>query len=66
MRQHLKLKHFFSGLQYYHQFLVVIIYLIIIMCKKIMKWFELNLGWFFVNGRKQEMYVEYLKNKYLK
>jgi hypothetical protein len=31
-----------------------------------MKWFELNLGWFFVNGRKQEMYVEYLKNKYLK
>jgi hypothetical protein len=36
------------------------------MCKKIMKWFELNLGWFFVNGRKQEMYVEYLKNKYLK
>lgn len=31
---------------------------------KILKWFELNLGWFFVNGRKQKNWVEYLKNKY--
>jgi hypothetical protein len=31
---------------------------------KIIKWFELNLGWFFINGRKQEAYIEYLRNKY--
>jgi hypothetical protein len=31
---------------------------------KIIKWFELNIGWLFVNGRKQDKYVEYLKNKY--
>jgi hypothetical protein len=31
---------------------------------RIIKWFELNLGWFFVNGRKQETYANYLKNKY--
>jgi len=29
--------------------------------KKIIKWFELNLGWFFINGRKQEQWNEYLK-----
>ena len=28
------------------------------------KWFELNFGWFFVNGRKQAKYAEYLRNKY--
>ena len=34
------------------------------MIKKINKWFELNLGWFFVNGRKQEDWAEYLRKKY--
>jgi len=34
--------------------------------KKIIKWFELNLGWFFINGRKQEQWNEYLKQKYKK
>jgi len=34
------------------------------MGRKIKKWFELNLGWLFVNGRKQEKYIEYLKKKY--
>lgn len=34
--------------------------------KKIIKWFELNLGWFFINGRKQEQWNEYLKQKYRK
>lgn len=34
------------------------------MGRKITKWFELNLGWLFVNGRKQEKHIEYLKNKY--
>jgi hypothetical protein len=28
------------------------------------KWFELNLGWFFVNGRKQESWFKHLKEKY--
>jgi hypothetical protein len=28
------------------------------------KWFEINLGWFFVNGRKQEQWNIYLKEKY--
>ena len=28
------------------------------------KWFEINLDWFFVNGRKQKVWYEYLKKKY--
>lgn len=28
------------------------------------KWFEINLGWFFINGTKQEQWNEYLKQKY--
>lgn len=28
------------------------------------KWFEINLGWFFINGRKQEHWNKYLKQKY--
>ena len=30
------------------------------------KWFEINLGWFFINGRKQVQWNEYLKQKYEK
>jgi hypothetical protein len=32
--------------------------------KKFNKWFELTVGWFFVNGRKQEHWKKYLINKY--
>jgi hypothetical protein len=32
--------------------------------KRFEKWFDLNLGWFFINGKKQEQYCEYLKEKY--
>ena len=32
--------------------------------KNIVKWFELNFGWFFVNGRKQAAWAEYLRKKY--
>lgn len=32
--------------------------------QKFIKWFELNWGWFFINGRKQERYAEYLRKKY--
>jgi hypothetical protein len=28
------------------------------------RWFELNLGWMFIKGYKQDSYREYLKNKY--
>ena len=34
------------------------------MLKKLNRWFELNLGWFFINGRKKEQWNEYIKNKY--
>jgi hypothetical protein len=32
--------------------------------KSFIKWFELNLGWFFINGRKQNDWTAYLRNKY--
>ncbi len=32
--------------------------------QKLNRWFELNLSWFFVNGRKQEEHSEKLKEKY--
>ena len=31
---------------------------------KINRWFELNLGWMFVNARKEEIWLDYLKRKY--
>ena len=36
------------------------------MLKRLNRWFELNWGWLFINGRKQEQWNEYLKNKYKK
>jgi len=32
--------------------------------KRLEKWFDLNIGWFFINGNKQEMWSERLKEKY--
>lgn len=32
--------------------------------QRLNRWFELKLGWMFVNGRKQDSYGEYLKKKY--
>ena len=32
--------------------------------KQFVRWFEMNWGWFFVNGRKQAQYAEYLRRKY--
>lgn len=34
------------------------------MWNKLNKWFELNVGWFFVNGYKQERWNDYLQKKY--
>lgn len=32
--------------------------------KALIKWFEINWGWFFINGRKQSRYAAYLRKKY--
>ena len=32
--------------------------------RKIKKWFDLNLGWIFVNGRKREWWENHLNEKY--
>ena len=32
--------------------------------KRFEKWFDLNISWFFINGRKQDSWCEYLRNKY--
>lgn len=32
--------------------------------KRVIKWFEMNWGWMFVNGSKQAEYGEYLRKKY--
>jgi hypothetical protein len=34
------------------------------MITKFKVWFEKNLGWFFINGRKQKEWNQYLQNKY--
>lgn len=34
--------------------------------KKLVKWFEINWGWFFVNNRKQAAWAEYVRKKYNK
>ena len=34
------------------------------MLKKLNKWFEINLGWFFVNGNKQDAWSNDLQKKY--
>ncbi len=32
--------------------------------EKLNRWFELNWAWLFINGRKQEMWRQYLIKKY--
>ena len=32
--------------------------------KQINRWFDLNLGWFFINGMKTKHWNNYLKRKY--
>jgi|TARA_Y100000310_G_C20279051_1_gene621707 hypothetical protein len=31
---------------------------------KISRWFELNIGWFFINGFKRDEWEDYLNRKY--
>jgi len=28
------------------------------------KWFDIHIGWWFINGNKQAQYLSYLKKKY--
>ena len=32
--------------------------------QKFEKWFDLNVGWFFINGYKQKNWTQHLKEKY--
>lgn len=32
--------------------------------RRIEKWFDLNIGWFFVNPNKQDRWIKYLNEKY--
>lgn len=32
--------------------------------KRLVKWFEMNWGWMFINGHKQAAWGEYLRKKY--
>lgn len=34
------------------------------MIQKIIRWFEMNICWMFVNGQKQDRWNEYLQKKY--
>lgn len=45
-------------------FILTIYYILDFLLKQINKWFEINLGWFFVNGRKRDLWGEYLRKKY--
>jgi hypothetical protein len=43
----------------------MLVYLILFASyENFVKWFELNCGWFFVNGRKKDRYLKYLREKY--
>jgi hypothetical protein len=61
-------KDYFIGLfpllPFIVMFLLTVYYLLEIMYYKFKKWFEMEWGWFFVNGRKREEWAEYLRNKY--
>ena len=35
-----------------------------IILKEMVKFFEINIGWFFVNGRKADYWAQYINEKY--
>jgi hypothetical protein len=51
-------------LPYVLMVLLTIYYLIEFTLYRLNRWFELKWGWFFINGRKQSEWAEYLRNKY--
>jgi hypothetical protein len=32
--------------------------------KRFVRWFEINWGWFFVNGQKRDAWARYVRKKY--
>lgn len=47
-------------------FVIGFIYFIYFMFRKINEFFEVNFGWFFINGRKRSEWAQYLREKYNK
>ena len=45
-------------------FSLIFYYLMEMLYKRFVKWFELNFGWFFINGRKRGAWAEHLRKKY--
>lgn len=43
---------------------LIFFYLMEMLYKRFVKWFELNWGWFFINGRKRYQWAKYLRDKY--
>ena len=47
--------------------IVMLMYFIVeLLIVKFVKWFEINFGWFFINGRKRAAWAEHLRKKYEK
>lgn len=44
--------------------IITLIFLTMGIFKSFFRWFEMNWGWFFVNGRKQDAWARYLREKY--
>lgn len=44
--------------------IVTVLYTVIYLSKSFIKWFEVNWGWVFVNGRKRNEWGEYIRKKY--
>jgi hypothetical protein len=45
-------------------FFISIFFILRNMLYNFKKWFDLNLGWFFINGRKQDQWAKHLRDKY--
>lgn len=64
-----KIEHFIGWvplLPFILTFITFLWFILTITYKHFNKWFEINLGWLFVNGRKREVWLEYLREKYNK
>jgi hypothetical protein len=55
---------FIPLLPFITMFLLIFYYLMEMLYKRFIKWFELNFGWFFINGRKRDRWGKYLRDKY--
>jgi len=45
-------------------FSLIFFYLMEMLYKRFVKWFELNWGWFFINSRKRDAWARHLREKY--